>query len=113
MSGLGQDLAALKSAAAFLTVGFWHSLSRNAPRARVRPETRDVQTRRSRPFRLRPGEPLRRNHHQEIIAELEGGRVPWVQPWRTAAAKAPLAMPKNATTSRFDSGINVLNSGVP
>ena len=32
----------------------------------------------------------------KIIAELEAGRVPWVQPWGTAAAKAPLAMPKNA-----------------
>jgi antirestriction protein ArdC len=26
----------------------------------------------------------------KIIAELEAGRVPWVQPWGTAAAKAPL-----------------------
>jgi antirestriction protein ArdC len=34
--------------------------------------------------------------------------VPWVQPWGTAAAKAPLAMPKNASTGRFYSGINVL-----
>ena len=34
----------------------------------------------------------------KIIAELEAGRVPWVQPWGTAAAKAPLAMPKNAAT---------------
>ena len=44
----------------------------------------------------------------KIIAELEAGRVPWVQPWGTAAAKAPLAMPKNAATSRCYSGINVL-----
>src|ERR1700727_3419433 len=44
----------------------------------------------------------------KTIAELEAGRVPWVQPWGTAAAKAPLAMPKNATTDRFYSGINVL-----
>ena len=27
----------------------------------------------------------------KIIAELEAGRVPWVRPWGTAAAKAPLA----------------------
>jgi antirestriction protein ArdC len=40
----------------------------------------------------------------KIIAELEAGRVPWVQPWGTAAAKAPLAMPKNASTGRFYSG---------
>ena len=44
----------------------------------------------------------------KIVAELEGGRVPWVQPWGTAAAKAPLAMPKNAATGRQYSGINVL-----
>jgi len=44
----------------------------------------------------------------KIIAELEGGRVPWVQPWGTAAAKAPLAMPRNAATGRHYSGINIL-----
>jgi antirestriction protein ArdC len=44
----------------------------------------------------------------KIIAELEAGSVPWVQPWGTAAAKAPLAMPKNAATGRGYSGINVL-----
>ena len=44
----------------------------------------------------------------KIIAELEAGRVPWVQPWGTAAAKAPLAMPRNATTGRGYSGVNVL-----
>lgn len=43
-----------------------------------------------------------------IIGELEAGRVPWAQPWGTAAAKAPLAMPKNAATGRLYSGINVL-----
>ena len=44
----------------------------------------------------------------KIMAELEAGRVPWVQPWGTAAAKAPLAMPRNAATGRQYSGINVL-----
>jgi antirestriction protein ArdC len=44
----------------------------------------------------------------KIIAELEAGRVPWVQPWGTAAARAPLAMPKNASTGRQYSGVNVL-----
>jgi antirestriction protein ArdC len=43
-----------------------------------------------------------------IIAELEAGCVPWVQPWGTAAAKAPLAMPMNAATQRRYSGVNVL-----
>ena len=35
---------------------------------------------------------------EKIIAELEAGRIPWVQPWGTAASKAPLAMPRNAAT---------------
>ena len=54
----------------------------------------------------------RRSLYQEItdkiIAELEAGRVPWVQPWGTVAAKASLNMPKNAATHRHYSGINVL-----
>jgi antirestriction protein ArdC len=61
--------------------------------------------------RVRAGED-RANLYDEItdkiIAELEAGRVPWVQPWGTAAAKAPLAMPKNASSRRPYSGINVL-----
>jgi antirestriction protein ArdC len=43
-----------------------------------------------------------------IIRQLEAGHFPWVQPWGTAAAKAPLSMPKNASTGRCYSGINVL-----
>ena len=43
----------------------------------------------------------------KIIAELQAGRVPWVQPWGTAAAKATLSMPKNASTDRFYSGRKV------
>jgi len=42
----------------------------------------------------------------KIIAELEGGRVPWVQPW--AAAKAPLDMPHNAASRHRYSGINIV-----
>ncbi|WGR93046.1 zincin-like metallopeptidase domain-containing protein [Bradyrhizobium sp. ISRA443] len=44
----------------------------------------------------------------KIIAELEAGHVPWVQPWENVATKAPLGMPKNAASSRQYSGINVL-----
>jgi antirestriction protein ArdC len=44
----------------------------------------------------------------KIIAQLEAGRVPWVQPWGTSATKAPLAMPRNGATGRAYSGINVL-----
>lgn len=44
----------------------------------------------------------------KIIAELEAGRVPWVQPWGSPGVRAPLSMPKNAATNRRYSGINVL-----
>jgi antirestriction protein ArdC len=42
----------------------------------------------------------------KIIAELEQGRLPWVQPWGNAAA--PLGLPKNVATGRVYSGINIL-----
>ncbi len=41
-----------------------------------------------------------------IIAALEAGRVPWAQPWATAAA--PLDMPHNAATRARYSGINII-----
>jgi antirestriction protein ArdC len=41
-----------------------------------------------------------------IIAELEEGRLPWVQPWD--AGKCPCMMPANAVSGRVYSGINVL-----
>ncbi|WP_206453812.1 ArdC family protein [Aurantimonas marina] len=61
--------------------------------------------------RARPGQgrvSLYTEITDKIIAELEAGRIPWVQSWGTAAAKAPLAMPHNASTQRRYSGINVL-----
>src|ERR1700681_797611 len=61
---------------------------------------------RSRSGNSRPG--LYQEITDKIIAELEAGRIPWVQPWGTAAIKAPLAMPRNASTRRGYSGINVL-----
>jgi antirestriction protein ArdC len=42
----------------------------------------------------------------KIIADLEQGRVPWVQPW--GAAGLPLGLPKNGATGRAYSGINIL-----
>ena len=49
---------------------------------------------------------LYREITDKIIAELEAGRVPWVQPW--AAAKAPLDMPHNAASRHRYSGINIV-----
>ncbi|MCD9896626.1 ArdC-like ssDNA-binding domain-containing protein [Bradyrhizobium japonicum] len=54
-----------------------------------------------------PREPLN-EISDKIVAELEAEHVPWVQPWGTAAAKAPLAMPKNASTIRPYGGANIL-----
>lgn len=41
-----------------------------------------------------------------VIAELEQGRLPWVQPWDSAACAC--TMPANGVTGRRYSGINVL-----
>jgi antirestriction protein ArdC len=57
-------------------------------------------------------QPERANLYDEItsqiIAELEAGRLPWVQPWGSSGAAAQLSMPRNAATGRAYSGINVL-----
>ena len=42
-----------------------------------------------------------------IIAELEAGRVPWVQPWGNAGCVGP-SLSRNALTGRSNSGVNVL-----
>ena len=58
----------------------------------------------------RPSSGQKTNLYQEvtdrIVAELEHGRVPWVQPW--GQAKAGLGLPKNAATGRRYSGVNIL-----
>jgi antirestriction protein ArdC len=41
-----------------------------------------------------------------IVAELEEGRVPWVQPW--GRSPCPLGLPRNAVSGRRYSGINIL-----
>jgi antirestriction protein ArdC len=43
----------------------------------------------------------------QIIAELEAGRLPWVQPWGTTGSAGP-GLPRNALTGRSYSGVNVL-----
>jgi antirestriction protein ArdC len=60
--------------------------------------------------RRQHGTPERAGLYEEvtdrIVAELEAGRVPWVQPWGMAAAA--LGLPANASTGRAYSGINIL-----
>ncbi|NGM37987.1 MULTISPECIES: ArdC family protein [Methylobacterium] len=43
-----------------------------------------------------------------IVAQLEAGCVPWVQPWSAGPGTAAVAMPRNAATARAYSGINVM-----
>jgi len=47
-----------------------------------------------------------KNPHQELDRQREAGRLPWVQPWDSAACGC--TMPHNAGTGRRYSGINVL-----
>ena len=42
-----------------------------------------------------------------IVAELEAGRFPWVQPWGSTGGAGP-GLPRNALTARTYSGVNVL-----
>jgi antirestriction protein ArdC len=44
----------------------------------------------------------------KIIAELERGIVPWVQPWTSGKQLCPLGLPVNGLTRRSYSGINIL-----
>jgi len=46
----------------------------------------------------------------KIVKELEAGRFPWAQPWaaRGEAATIAAGLPKNASTGRAYSGINIL-----
>lgn len=56
-------------------------------------------------------EPARTNLYDEvtarIVADLEAGRVPWVQPWGRPGGTGP-GLPRNALTARRYSGVNVL-----
>jgi antirestriction protein ArdC len=44
----------------------------------------------------------------KIIADLERGIVPWVQPWTIGSQLCPLGLPINGLTRRSYSGINIL-----
>lgn len=51
---------------------------------------------------------LYRDITDKIIAELEQGIVPWVQPWTSTRQLCPLGLPVNGLTRRSYSGINIL-----
>ena len=44
----------------------------------------------------------------KIISDLEGGIVPWVQPWGRVDIDTRLSLPRNARTTKTYSGINIL-----
>lgn len=69
------------------------------------PQTRARRTRGSQPEAERPN--LYDEVTGRIIAELEAGRRPWVQPWGNAGGAGP-GLPRNALTARSYSGVNVL-----
>jgi antirestriction protein ArdC len=43
-----------------------------------------------------------------IVAELERGLVPWVQPWSSGKGQSAVGLPRNAATGRTYSGVNIL-----
>lgn len=51
---------------------------------------------------------LYREITDKIIAELEQGIVPWVQPWTSGKQLSSLGLPVNGLTRRSYSGINIL-----
>jgi len=44
----------------------------------------------------------------KIIAELQAGRFPWVEPWGHAGNCTALGLPRSALTRQTCSGINIL-----
>ena len=79
----------------------------SAPRVSRATETR--QTKAARTERGSASEPRGSLYDEvtaKIIAQLEDGIFPWVQPWNAAGAMPGL--PRNAVTRRLYSGVNVL-----
>jgi antirestriction protein ArdC len=79
----------------------------NAPRAaRTAGTRRNGATEAQRGTASEPRGSLYDEVTAKIIAQLETGIFPWVQPW--TASSAAQGLPRNAVTGRFYSGVNVL-----
>jgi antirestriction protein ArdC len=80
------------------------------PEAKPEIRTKSKRAARSREAVRENCQPARGSLYDEvttrIISELEQGRFPWVQPW--SSANASPGLPRNATTGRAYSGVNVL-----
>ena len=73
-----------------------------APKRRTRVEDRPAHE-----IPAGPRTNLYREITDRISGELEAGRVPWVQPWGRPGG-AGIGLPRNASTGRAYSGINIL-----
>lgn len=80
--------------------------SRRRPAAKAQPATAAAPTS-ARQRGRRDGPSLYDEVTGKIIAELEAGRLPWVQPWGRSNHAHP-SLPRNGVTGRRYSGINVL-----
>ncbi|MEX0343334.1 MAG: ArdC family protein [Rhizobiaceae bacterium] len=56
----------------------------------------------------KPHRDLYRQVTDKIVVELEQGRFPWVQPWDSGYAVCAVGLPRNASTGKHYSGINIL-----
>lgn len=56
----------------------------------------------------KPRRDLYQDVTDKIIAGLEAGTVPWVQPWGRDHIAAPMGLPQNAVSGNTYSGINIL-----
>jgi len=88
--------------------------SHSSSRALVRRRNHDRSGEQKRKSAQSPREGQATNLYEQvtarIISELEGGRLPWVQPWGKpgeGTGCAP-ALPRNALSGRHYSGINIL-----
>jgi antirestriction protein ArdC len=81
-------------------------MTKDGPARHVRGNA-PVCARRNRPHPANDKADLYTETTAKIIAELEAGRFPWVQPWGAAQTTGP-GLPRNALTGAPYSGINIL-----
>jgi antirestriction protein ArdC len=66
------------------------------------------RTKKKKPNNHKPNRDLYSEITDRIVAELEEGQFPWVQPWNAEHTACAIGLPKNASTAKCYSGINIL-----
>lgn len=66
------------------------------------------KTKSTKPTGRKPCGDLYQEVTDRIVMELEQGRFPWVQPWDGRHAACAVGLPRNASTGKCYSGINIL-----